>query len=233
MSFRERVRKALASPLGGPLARLFAIPAVTAIVADAQGSGLDRVALSELSAAMAGVGVPPGRTFVLLSGEPSADARERARALRAELGLPVMAQDPSHAAFVPGSLADGSPLELDDELREAEAIVVVGRIGADSAGRLRGGPAALLPGVASRATREAQAVRLAARADAASRASAAWREALDAASLAPVDFALLWNDADPPEVLAGEGPAVFAACADRSWHLPSPGRPRARGAGGA
>lgn len=221
MSFRGSVRRALAAPLGGSLASQFAIPAVTAIVADGAAGEAGVTALAELAEAMVRAGVPRGRMFVLLTsdGAPGPAARERARQLRATLGSPVIAHDPAQAAFTPGVLADGTPLALDDELREAEAVVVCGRFAAGPGGDVHGGPAALLPGLASADARAAFAGALPAGPPAA-RAAAALARAREAAALVPVDFALVWNDADPPAVLAGRGEDVFAAALAAGWLTP-------------
>lgn len=222
MSFRGSVRRALADPLGGSMARHFAIPAVTAIVADGECGEADRVALAELTEAMVRAGVPRGRMFALLTSgaAPEPSARERARALRDLLGMPVIAHDPAQAGFEPGSFAGGVPLALDDELREAEAVVACGRFGADRNGHLQGGPAALLPGLAGAASRAALAETLAACPDAEARSRAALAAALEALGHVPVDFALVWNADDPAVVRAGEGRAVFAACVADGWAAP-------------
>lgn len=219
MSFRGAVRRALADPLGGRLARHFAIPAVTAIVADAGFGEPERIALAELAEAMARAGVPRGRLFVLLAGAgaPDPGLRPRAKELRDLLGVPVLPHDPAKAAFEAGRLEDGLPLAFDDELREAEAVVACGRFGAGRDGSLHGGPAALLPGLASAATRAALAERLGAIADPAARARAACAAALGALAHVPVDFALVWDDGDPPAVRAGEARAVFEACVAEGW----------------
>lgn len=222
VSFRGSLRRALADPLGGSMARHFAIPAVTAIVADGEFGDPDRVALAELTEAMVRSGVPRGRMFVLLTGEAAPDAARRARALelRALLGMPVIAHDPAQAGFAPGRAANGDPLSLDDELREAESVVVCGRLGADRRGVLRGGPAALLPGLADAATRAALEASLAAHRGADARARAAFARALAATEHVAIDFALLWNAADPPAVKAGAGRDVFAACEAEGWLAP-------------
>ena len=147
--------------------------------------------------------------------------------------MPVIAHDPEQAGFEPGRLPGGAPLALDDELREAEAVVVVGRFGADRRGRLHGGPAALLPGLAGRAAREALAAALAAEPDSRSRARAAFAAALAMTEHVEIDFALVWNAGDPPAVRAGAGAAVFAACAEEGWLDPPPGSAGGTGAGTA
>jgi hypothetical protein len=221
VSFRGAVRRALAGPVGGSMASHFAIPAVTAIVADGGAGEAGTVALAELAEAMVRAGVPRGRMFVLLSGAapPGPRERERARVLRETLGMPVIPHDPAQAAFEPGRLADGAPLALEDELREAEAVVVCGCFAADARGELRGGPAALLPGLASAATRAAYARALPAGGPA-ERAAAALAASLAVLEHVPVDFALVWSGGDPPEVLAGTGREVFEACATGGWTAP-------------
>ncbi len=221
MSFRGSVRRALESPSGGSLARHFAIPAVTAIAAEGSGDEREAVALAELTEAMVRAGVPRGRQYVLLAGAaaPGTAERERARELRATLGVPVIAHDPGQAGFEPGRLAGGAPLALDDELREAAAVVVCGRFAADPRGDLRGGPAALLPGLSSAATRAAYEAALPA-GDPSTRAAAALAAAGAVLDHVLVDFALVWSDGDPPEVLSGPGREVFAAAAEAGWLKP-------------
>ncbi|HEY6193912.1 MAG TPA: hypothetical protein VI504_02630, partial [Candidatus Eisenbacteria bacterium] len=127
-AWRERVRAALADLDTAALASRFPAPLVTALVADASepGRGLE-LALAETIAALDRVGVPRGRQFVLLGGDPvAADAATRARSLRALLGVPVFVHAPERAGFVAGRIESGATIELDDELREAEAIVTVG-----------------------------------------------------------------------------------------------------------
>lgn len=203
------------------MARHFAIPAVTAIVADGEAGEPERLALAELTEAMVRVGVPRGRMFVLLTGSatPGPRERERARELRDTLGVAVIPHDPAQAAFEPGRLATGGPLALDDELREAEAVVVCGRFGVDGRGEVRGGPAALLPGLASAATRAAFEAALPA-GDARSRSAAWLATAMSVLEHVPVDFALVWSGDDPPAFRAGAGREVFEACAAEGWAAP-------------
>lgn len=201
MAFRAEVRRALAQARGATLAQAFAAPKVTVIVADADVTERDVVALSELAEALVRVGTPRGRCMLLLAGvrSPDAGARERAKHLRATLGMPVALHDPAHASDWPGRELEGfGSLALDDELREAEAVVLVGRYARERGG-LHGGPALLLPGLADAATR--------ARFDAHADRDAASFAVL---SLVEVDWALLWDAADPPHVRAGTGVALFA-----------------------
>jgi hypothetical protein len=199
---------ALAEMADGPLAARFTAPLVTAIVADADEGPWLVPALSELSTALAGVGVPRGRQFVLL-GHDSAprgnEARARATLLRRELALAAVAHTPAAAAFTAGQAADGTPIELDDELREAEAVICIGH-GSAAAGRVHGGPYLLLPGVASERTRRAFA---AARARGGERAGLALALAAEAA--VPVDLALCWDDRG--RIVAARGREHFAALA--------------------
>ncbi|MEQ1834730.1 MAG: hypothetical protein ABL977_16920 [Candidatus Eisenbacteria bacterium] len=128
--FRSRVAAALTAPLDGPLTARFVAPLVTALVARADEGPELADALAEVSAALARVGVPPGRQYVLLAGERAAErGPARARELRARLELPVLVHDPARTGFVAGRLPGGAALELDDELREAEAIVVLAALG--------------------------------------------------------------------------------------------------------
>jgi hypothetical protein len=199
----KRVRSALATPADGALATRFTGPLVTALVADASEEPRRlALVLAELIRALDHIGVPRARQFVLLGGDPPAsDAAAIALALREALGVPVFVNAPERAGFVAGRLADGTPVELDDELREAEAIVTVGAwgIGADGP---RGGAALLCPGVASAATRAAYA---AARARG---AGPAWAFARAAEREAPVDLSLAWDDAG--RVVAASGRSAFA-----------------------
>jgi len=216
MAFRARVRRALEAPLGGSLASRFGAATVTALVGDARGDERDAVALAEMMDALVTAGVPRGRMFVLLAHErPDAGGpAARARELRETLGVPVLLHDGERGAhFRAGALADGLEVELDDELREAEAIVVVGCFRGDGQAGVCGGPAALLPGLASTATRRTLAGH---DLDAASVLAAARATC----ALAPVDFALVWSEDDPPRVLAGEGAAVFDRCDADGWIVP-------------
>ena len=224
MAFRAEVRRALAAPLGGSLSRRFGAATVTALVGNARGDERDVVALAELMDALVRVGVPRGRMLLLLAGERpgDADASGRARELRDTLGVPVITHDGEHGAhFRVGALANGVEIQLDDELREAEAIVVVGRFSGEIEAGVCGGPAALVPGLASAATRRALlAGQAGSQSGVAARIEAVLAAAREACTLAPVDFALLWSDDDPPRVLAGVGTEVFDRCVEQGWIAP-------------
>jgi hypothetical protein len=217
VSFRREVRQALAAPLGGPLARRVRAAAVTALVIEGRDGDRERVALAELCDALVHAGIPRGRQFVLVDGA-ALDANDEPLArLRATLGIPALAHDAAAGAvFRAGTLPDGLAIELDDELREAEDVVIVGRFGRDAAGRLHGGPAALWPGLAPARGREECERRLAGLepAERTERALALSRAAL---ALVPPLLALVWSAEDPPRVRAGEPEAVWDACLREGW----------------
>ena len=227
MSFRASIRRALSAPLGGSLASRFGAAAVTAILTEGGDGARDAIALAELADALTRAGVPRGRQFVLLTGAGAAspDARARAHEMRDVLGLVVLVHDPARSAFHAGRLGNGVPVEVDDELREAEAVVIAGRHATGADGRVHGGAAALLPGAASAAARAAFEAALG-DAGAGARADAALALSLEALGLVPADFALAWSADDPPRVLAGDARTVEAAARRDGWLGP-------RGVGGA
>ena len=210
-AFRLRVREALVAPEGSPLATLFTAPLVTALVVDFSEARADervRLALHEVRDALERVGVPRGRQFVLVGGTVHVSApgvKEWLSGLSQGLALTVFPHDPSRS-FTAGRTPAGEPIQLDDELREAEAIVCVGGF-ESSAVPVRGGPYLLVPGVASAATIHAWAAR---RAEAGERGALAL--ALAAEEHAPVDLAISW-DAQGDRVRAGRGRTQFAALA--------------------
>lgn len=203
-AFAARVRDALAAPTDGPLAACFPAPLITAIVAGAEPHELGRleIALRELLAALSAVGVPRGRQFVLLGSLVDATARATAARWRGALGVPVLLHDPLETPFVPGKSPSGDPYELGSELREAEAVVVVGPMRAGTDG-LEGGPGLLCPGVVSARTRAAWE---SARATGGRAAATAF--ALDVERALTVDFALLWQS--DGSLSAGEGRTRFS-----------------------
>ena len=210
-AFSLRVREALVAPEGSSLATLFTAPLVTALVVDFAEARADervRLALLEVSAALGRVGVPRGRQFVLMGGTVHASApgvKEWLAGLGRQLALPVFAHDPTRG-FTAGRTPSREPIQLDDELREAEAILCIGR-GFATAGRVHGGPFLLVPGVASLATIQAWEAR---RAEAGEGGALAL--ALAAEEHAPVDLAISW-DARGDRVRAGRGRTQFAALA--------------------
>jgi len=204
---REALAALVAAPEGGLEAR-FTAPLVTAIVAEAVEDARLVPALAEVSGALERVGVPRGRQFVLLGHDGTAshvDVRARAAQLHRELALVAFAHEPDGATFTAGRAGDGTPIELDDELREAEGVLCIGR-GFAAAGRVVGGPWLLVPGVASARTRLALA---GARARGGERA--AMEFALAAEAAVPVDLAVCWDEQG--RVVAGRGRERFAALA--------------------
>jgi len=204
-AFAAEVARALASPEDGPLTARFPAALVTAIAAAPDPARPERLetALAATIERLDLLGVPRGRQFVLLAGDaPGAGALPAA--LRRALGVPVIAHDPSGAAFVAGHAPDGTLLELNDELREAEALVVVGPAPRDAA--LSGGPFLLCPGLVSARTALAWE-------QAAARGGprAAWALALAAEREAPVDLAVLWDESG--RVVVGGGRERFQAFA--------------------
>ena len=171
------------SPADGTLGSRFVAPLVTWLVADAGAGEELGDALTGTMRALERVGVLRGRQFVLLGGDPVAGgAPDRARALRALLGVPVIVHHPERHGFVAGELPDGTPLELDDELREAEAIVSVG------GGSPWARATVVVPGACVARTRVAFE---ATRAEAGR--AAAWAFLQAAERLAPIDLAVAWD----------------------------------------
>lgn len=149
--FERGLAAALARPEVESLGALLHAPTVTAIVADPRDGTRLAPALGVLLGALTRVGVPRGRCFVLLAS-PSGKAAdgEAVRRLREAIGVPVIAHDPARSACF---RADGA-IELNDELREAEAIVALSSW--REASRDEPGTAGLIvPGLASRACRDA------------------------------------------------------------------------------
>jgi hypothetical protein len=205
--FRDRVRGALAAPLDGPLAARFVAPLVTALVAHADEGGELTDALAETIAALERVGVPRGRQYVLLAGEcPPAVASARAAGLRAELGVPVLVHDAARDGFTAGRLPGALALVLDDELREAEAIVTLAGIA-----RERGGPwraaSLVCPGSCTAPARAAIARAVA------GDTGKAWAIAAAAEREAPIDLALWWDGDDAVRAAGGRAALAWLAAA--------------------
>ena len=199
--FRERVTAAVGAPIDGTLGSRFVAPLVTWLVADASAGDELADALAGTMRALERVGVLRGRQFVLLGGEASvsAEARARARALRAILGVPVLVHDPAREGFVAGTLADGTAIELDDELREAEAIVVV------AGGSPEAIAGAVVPGVSCAGTRAACARAVE------QGAVARWAFVRAAEAQAPIDLMVWWDASGAVSAASGrEALARFA-----------------------
>lgn len=205
-TFVDAVARALATPEDGPLGAQFPAALVTAIVAWAAPGERDRLApaLRATITRLVTLGVPQGRQYVLLAAEP--DGRSAIGGdLRDTLGVPVIAHDPAGACFVAGRTADGSALEFSDELREAEALVVVGPA-MDAGAVPAGGPFLLCPGVGATRTRDAWRASLER-----GGVAAALAFALEAERALPVQLAVLWDTEG--RVVAGGGRERFAAAA--------------------
>jgi hypothetical protein len=219
MSFRGAVKRALAAPVGASLAQRFFAPTMTVLVGDARLASHDEVALAEVADALHRVGLPRGRMLTLLAGTMPLDAhrRERARELHDVLGMPVVLHDPdAPGGFTVGTTPSGFVVELDDELREAEAVVLVGEFAVDHAFGAHGGPFALLPGLATPASRARLEQQAGVQGHALRRELA--REVL---GLVKVDLALVWNESDPPEVRSGGGELLQTLLAE-GWGDPHP-----------
>jgi hypothetical protein len=204
-AFAAAVERALAAPEDGPLAARFPAALVTAIAA-AAGPGEEprlQAALAATIATLESLGVTRGRQSVILA-HGSAGAATVAPRLRAALGVPVLAHEPAGPVFLAGRERGGEPIELSDELREAESLVVVGPVGRGAASPC--GAFILCPGLASSRTASAWAARLAREGEA-----AAGDFAADAERAAPVDLAVLWDERG--KVVAGGGRERFAAFA--------------------
>ena len=212
--FRGAVRAALSRPEGGSLAGRFPAPLVTALIAEAAEACAPRVrvALEETLAALAAVGVPRGRQFVLLVHADGSRPAVDVAAWRKALHVPVLVHDPDAASFTAGRSEGGVAIELDDELREAEAIVCVGP-GHATTSVVHGGPFLLVPGAAARPTVDAWRE---ARRRGGERAAVELALAVEA--LLRVDLALTWDPAGRAAVAGGR--ARFDALAREAGLLP-------------
>ncbi len=121
--------------------------AITAIAIDPRPAGVAARALGFALATLARRGVASGRCFVLV-----ADGDESARSALAAHGLPVVVHDAARSRAFPAGRVAGHAVELDDELREAEAIVALGPSPDPAAQDPL--PGAIVPALASSATRE-------------------------------------------------------------------------------
>jgi hypothetical protein len=174
-AFEDAVARALAPAL----ARALVAPARTAIVADPAEPNRVAAALPALLAAMRSAGVLGGGTFVLAAADRGrAAAAETARLWRESAGIPVVLHDPGRSPacrIVRGG--SGEWLALDDELRESEAIVLIGGVRLAPDGTWDGGSRLILPGLSPAGEEPRDA-----------------HEARDAARRLGVDLALLWSE---------------------------------------
>jgi len=204
------VRGALAAPVGGTASRVpaaLATPgALRLLLVD--GLALPAVALALPPLMRALGGATPRRPLVVAAcedGERPSRA-ELARILEPAIpGATFVAHDPDGAHhFRPGRTAAGVPIELDDVLLEAEALLTVGpvrRVG----GSVMGGAGLVFPGLASRRMRASWA------ADTADRE----RAAEEVRAQVPVDFQLCWRECADGSVTAWAGAGRSAETAAR------------------
>jgi hypothetical protein len=205
-AFGDAVREALRAPGGRSLAAHFPAPLVTALVAGGPEREQGRLtqALATTLEALERAGVPRGRQFVLLARGAGREPHLEPARLRAALGVPVLVHDPDGPHFTAGRASDGGGFEVDDELREAEALLVLGPEVAP--GNADGGLGLLCPGVVSSGTASAWA---ALRRRDGERAARAFVLELERALA--VDLVLTWDARG--EVTAGGGRERFEAMA--------------------
>lgn len=183
----------------------FASPLVTAIVADLGSAPFETLVplLLAVVTTLESVGVRRGRQFVLFVRADGARTAGDPRAWRQALEIPVLFHDPAEPTF---SVRQGeTPIDLDDELREAEAIVTMGPAEVEPGG-VTGGPFLLCPGAAGARTverwdliRDLHGL------------EAAMGFSREVERLAPVDLAITWDATG--EVTVAPGGERFAALA--------------------
>ncbi len=187
--------RAFDAALGRALPGVFPGAVATVIAADASDPVRLELALGRLLAVLPRAGVPRGRVIVLLAATAEGDAREAAlaRRWRADLGVPVLAHHPARSACFTVARVRGTPIEVSDELREAEAVLALGPLAAGADARAIHD--VVLPGLGSESTRAACAARP--------------RLLEDARAALACDLALGWRAAGAHgwEVLAGRQPA--------------------------
>lgn len=107
--------------------------AVTVIVARPEPLAASLLALGRLVGGLERHGIPHGRRFVLVVGHGRAGGAARLAAeVGRALGPVAIAHDPDRSpCYVAGRVA-GAPVEVDDELREAEAVVFAGPLDASA-----------------------------------------------------------------------------------------------------
>lgn len=138
--------------LGHAVRALIAPGAITVIAAWPEPEAAALAVLGTIALALERHGIARGRQLLMIpndSGRGGGD--EAARALGARLGIVALARDPERRPhFTAGRTAGGVVVELDDELREAEAVVLAGPVAPASAATSL--PAMLASGLASRRT---------------------------------------------------------------------------------
>lgn len=209
--FATAVADALERPAGGPLAGAIPAAAHTVIVIE-PGDARAAVALRVAIDALVRTGHPRGRLMVLaavLDGAvPGGPAHEAVR--EAAAGVPVVLHDPEHSATFRAGRVAGIDVAVDDELREAEAVVALGALVSSPSGSRHPAEWLIVPGLAARATRDAlRAVTGPTHGARAHDATGAWSEA---ATLVHVDFEIAWRRAHGvTQVAAGVPPFPFAS----------------------
>lgn len=200
----DGLRAALEAPVGARLEQVFHSPFVTVLLAERDGGEDSLEALEFARDALTRRGVAAGRQMVLLASmqPPQAAHRLAVRAMRERLGIPVVLHDPAHSPSMPATGESDLQLELDDELREAEAVMLVSALRPGAEFGEGGGEELLVPGSVSAAT-AARCRPLA--------ASVAGRRRIAriAQSACRIDYALLWWRGGSVRAWAGEMPAVL------------------------
>jgi hypothetical protein len=208
--FAAAVAAALERPAGGPLAGAIPAAAHTVIVVE-PGDARAAVALRVAIDALVRTGHPRGRLLVLAAVRDGAaswtTAHEAVRGAAAP--VPVVLHHPDRSATFRAGRAAGIDVAVDDELREAEAVVTLGAVALSPSGSRRPAEWLIVPGLAARATRDALRAAIApARGARAHDASGVWSEA---AALVHVDFEIAWwRTHGKEQVAAGVPPFAFA-----------------------
>jgi hypothetical protein len=167
-------RALAALPPGEPL---LAPGAATVLVLDARDPAAAGRIVPAVLEFLGGRGIGRGRVIALLPALERTPAGAAGALRAAGVDLPIVRHDPRRSACFTAGRADGVAIELNDELREAEAIVLAARVEAGASWR-----GVVCPGLASQATVAALATRGTGTAGAPS-----------AADLLPVDLAVLWS----------------------------------------
>lgn len=117
------------SSLRGAIESHVAPGAVTVIAAWPEPESAALAALAVVVRALEHHGIARGRQILLIPDLPEADSGrdDRAREVAAKLGITGLAHDRDRSAcFTAGRTLEGVAIEINDELREAEAVVLAG-----------------------------------------------------------------------------------------------------------